>query len=873
MRGNHSSARRRITRLVVAALLVAGAPLALATSAQADPNDSVIAGRLVAPDGSPATGFRVCAIDYNGPLEVCEDTAADGSFDVTVPPGQYYLQFSALTDSFLVPETWLSAPDTPPMSLTTYPGNTTSIGNYALQQGGSISGRLLQPNGTPAAGVEVTVRNLLIENWQWDYSYSATTAADGSFRIWHLPAIAAYTLRGIATADPAVAATGYLVEPRNDTALGDITLAGPTGTAAATVTATGSASTQVGVPTSVDVTVSGASGLPTGTVTVRDTAGTGAPVALDGAGHATLTYSPDSTWSAPTVAYSGDATYGTATAALATPTAVPGAPTLFNPGNDDASTTTGGSFVVQGSGLGAGTTFTLDGVPISGSVDPAGTSATFALPPHVGGGAYLVATNAAGSSSAEVAFYARTDAHPAITAADPTSNAGGILTFTVSLTPPAGPTPTGSVTFRIDGGARHAVPVVGGVATYTTGLGAGVHRLTASYSGDATYLSSAVSMQQGTIAAPTVTAVSPAVVTPLGGEVLTVTGTGFTNLTTITIGGNVGGNAVVDSPTVMHVTMPANNTTGAGRVVAHNYAGDSTGDVVVTSQRIPTTVTLSPSVPAPAPGASFTVTATVGATHGVATGGPLTLLVDGTGVGDAPLVGGVATFTTSLPAGSHTLSTTYAGNNTFVGSTGSRTIATGTTRPSLSRVSPASGCTAGRNYVTLTGARLTGATAVTFGSAPSADIRPVSDTSLLVRVPPHGASTVRVAVTTPGGTTTDVVRYTYVAPAAGHTCPNPPPTVRPRVTGVSPATGCTAGRTYVTVTGFAFTGATRVTFGSAVSTVLSVTSDTRLTVRVPPHGASTVQVAVTTPAGTSTLNARYTYVAPPPGMSCGPSPT
>lgn len=869
MRANRTSVRRWLTRLVVAALLVVGAPFALATAAEAGPDDSVIAGRLVAPDGTPASGFRICANDYTSAAVVCGDNAADGSFSLTVPAGgQYWLVFSALTDSFLVPETWMSPPDVPPAFVTTYPGSTTTIGNYALQLGGSISGRLLNPDGTPAAGAMVDLRNLLVENWQWDFGYSATTDGAGNFRFWHLPAIAAYTFVGMATADPAVAATGYLVEPGNDTPLGDVTLAGPTGTAPVTVTATGVGAPLIGVPTTVDVAVSGGSGVPTGTVAVRNATTSGTPVPLDVTGHATLTYVPGSY--APTVVYSGDATYGSATSGLATPGGAAGSPTLFNPGNDDASTTTGGPFDLTGTSLGAGTTFTLDGTPLAGTVDAAGTHVSFSLPPHVGGPAWVIATSSAGSSLPATANYARDGANPSITTADPTSNAGGVLTYTVHLAPPTGPTPTGTVTFRIDGGARHAVPVVGGTAGYTTGLGAGVHHVTASYSGDPIYLSSAVALQQGTTIAPTVAAVSPAVVTPLGGEVLTVTGTGFTSGTTVSIGSSLGENVVVDSPTVLHVTMPANSATGAGRVVVHTSGGVSTDNVVVTSQLIPTTVTLTPSVPAPLPGSSFTVTATVGAAHGVATGGLLTLLVDGSSVGDSPLVGGVATFTTSLTAGSHTLSTSYAANNTFAGSTGSRTVATGTSRPSLTRVSPATGCTAGRNYVTLTGTRLTGATRVTFGSLSSGDVRQVSDTSLLVRVPPHGASVVRVAVTTPAGTTTDVVRYTYTAPAAGYSCPTPPPppSVRPQVTGVSPATGCTAGRTYVTVTGLALTGATRVTFGSAVSTAISVVSDTRLSVRVPPHGASTVQVAVTTPGGTSTVTGRYTYVAPPTGTSC-----
>ena len=307
----------------------------------------------------------------------------------------------------------MSPPDIPPAFVDTYPGNTTSIGNYALQLGGSLSGRLLNPDGTPAAGVELGLANLLVENWQWAFTYSATTDANGSFRFWHLPAIAAYTFIGLATADPIVGTTGYLVESANDTALGDITLAGPTGTAVATVTVTPSAAPQVGIPTTVDVAVSGASGVPTGTVEVQGYPG---PVALDGAGHATVTYTPRGSAS---VAYSGDSVYGAATSAPLAATSPAGAPTLEDWGNDDASTTYGGHLDLQGTGLGAGTTFTLDGIPIAGTANAAGTAVSFTLPPHVGGNAYVAATNAAGTSSSVVARYARDGAHPAISTATP----------------------------------------------------------------------------------------------------------------------------------------------------------------------------------------------------------------------------------------------------------------------------------------------------------------------------------------------------------------------------------------------------------------------------------------------------------------------
>jgi hypothetical protein len=68
----------------------------------------------------------------------------------------------------------------------------------------------------------------------------------------------------------------------------------------------------------------------------------------------------------------------------------------------------------------------------------------------------------------------------------------------------------------------------------------------------------------------------------------------------------------------------------------------------------------------------------------------------------------------------------------------------------------------------------------------------------------------------------------------------------------------------VTVTGSGFTGTTAVSFGTAAAPNLAVASDTQLTVTSPPGAAGTVDVTVTTPAGTSatTPAGQYTYIAP-----------
>ena len=77
--------------------------------------------------------------------------------------------------------------------------------------------------------------------------------------------------------------------------------------------------------------------------------------------------------------------------------------------------------------------------------------------------------------------------------------------------------------------------------------------------------------------------------------------------------------------------------------------------------------------------------------------------------------------------------------------------------------------------------------------------------------------------------------------------------VPPAVTGLNPASGLEFGGTAVTVTGSGFTGATQVSFGTAVVKVTSPVPEggLQLTVNSPPGSLGTVDVTVTTPAGVS----------------------
>jgi hypothetical protein len=85
----------------------------------------------------------------------------------------------------------------------------------------------------------------------------------------------------------------------------------------------------------------------------------------------------------------------------------------------------------------------------------------------------------------------------------------------------------------------------------------------------------------------------------------------------------------------------------------------------------------------------------------------------------------------------------------------------------------------------------------------------------------------------------------------------------PTVNGITPNTGTTAGGTSVTIGGSGFTGATLVTFGSTAAISYTVDSDTQITATSPVENAGTVDVTVTTSAGTSATSTfdRFTYAA------------
>ena len=155
--------------------------------------------------------------------------------------------------------------------------------------------------------------------------------------------------------------------------------------------------------------------------------------------------------------------------------------------------------------------------------------------------------------------------------------------------------------------------------------------------------------------------------------------------------------------------------------------------------------------------------------------------------------------------------------------------------PSVSKVAPAAGPTAGGNTVTVSGSGFVPGSAVKFGSVTLAasSVSFVSGTELKVVVPAESAGTVAVTVRKPAGKSAAVSADVYAFGA-------------PSVSKVAPEAGPTAGGNTVTVSGSGFVPGSMVKFGSVTLAAGSVSfvSGSEFKVMVPAESAGTVDVRV-----------------------------
>ncbi len=333
------------------------------------------------------------------------------------------------------------------------------------------------------------------------------------------------------------------------------------------------------------------------------------------------------------------------------------------------------TFTDSGNTLG---TITLDGTG-SGSFQ----TAALAIGSHSVAASYPGDRNyqAAASSLTQTVQSASTQV--ALTSSGSPAIFGTPLVLTAGVTS-NGTNLTGSVTF-VDGGTTlGSVSLSGnGTAAFTTSaMAVGSHILTAIYSGDPNHaISTSPGLSQQIVQAASLALLSSANPSIFGaGTVFTVKVTGIgtllpTGSIILTDGGTALATVTLDSTgsgTFQTAALPVGLHT-----IAASYPGDrnyqaGTGSLIQTVQSISTQVALTGSANPSVAGQSLILTASVTGS-GVNLTGSVSFADGGTLIGLANLsANGTATFTTSsLLAGSHTLTAVYSGDTNHAGSTSS----------------------------------------------------------------------------------------------------------------------------------------------------------------------------------------------------------
>src|SRR5438477_2682326 len=261
---------------------------------------------------------------------------------------------------------------------------------------------------------------------------------------------------------------------------------------------------------------------------------------------------------------------------------------------------------------------------------------------------------------------------------------GQAVTFTATVQPATGSgTPTGTVTFNDGAIVLGPGSLNGGTATFTTsGLGAGVHSITAVYGGDASFASSTspVLMQTVNKAASSTSVVSSNNPSNLGAAV-TFTATVTSSATSIPTGTVTFQDATTTLGTGTLSGGTATFTTSGLGTGTHSITGIYGGDANFTGSTSPIlTQTVSKAASSSAVvtssnnpsiiGTAVTFTASVTSPVTGTLTGTVTFQDGASALGTGTLSGGTATFTTSgLTAGTHSITAIYGGDANFAGST------------------------------------------------------------------------------------------------------------------------------------------------------------------------------------------------------------
>ncbi|WFT91393.1 IPT/TIG domain-containing protein [Bradyrhizobium barranii] len=506
----------------------------------------------------------------------------------------------------------------------------------------------------------------------------------------------------------------------------------------------------------------------------------------------------------------------------------------------------GTSVTITGTNFTGVTAVTFGGTAAAGFTFNSATSITATSPAGAAGAVDVRVTTPGGTSATSAADQFTYAAPPTVTSISPTSGpqTGG-TTVVITGTNFSGAT---AVTFGATAATGFAVNSATQI-TATSPAGTGTVDITVTTVGGTSATSAADQFTY--VPTPTVTSISPTSGPGAGGTTVTITGTNFTGATTVVFGATAATGVTVNSATQITATSPAGTSTIDIRVTTAGGTSATSAADQFTYVATPAVTSLSPTSGPAAGGTVVTITGTnfTGVTAvsfgGTAAAGfTFNSATSITATSPAGAAGAVDVRVTT-PGGTSAISAadqfTYAGP------------------PSITSISPTGGPLGGGTIVTITGANLSGATAVTFGATAAAGFT-VNSATQITATSPAGAGTVDIRVTTVGGTSamSAADQFSYAA--------------TPAVTSVAPNAGLLAGGTSVTITGTALSGATAVKFGTTNATSFTVNSATSITA-VSPAGAGTVDITVTTPGGTSATSAsdQFSYTPAPTVGSISPS--
>jgi hypothetical protein len=327
------------------------------------------------------------------------------------------------------------------------------------------------------------------------------------------------------------------------------------------------------------------------------------------------------------------------------------------------------------------------------------------------------------------------------------------------------------------------------------------------------------------MAAPTLSSVSPNQGPSSGGTTVTLSGTGFTGVTSIKFGSANATSFTVTSSTQIVAVTPS----GTGVVDVTVTTGEGTSAQTVTYTYVAAPV-LSSVTPTQGPTSGGTTVILTGAGFTGATA----VRFDGTAA-TAFVVNSPTQITATTPAhaaGAAAVTVTTPGGTSNPDNPPAYFFYAAA--PTISGITPDSGSVAGGTTVVLTGTGFTGATAVRFDGI-AATFTVNSPTQITATTPAHAAGAAAVTVTTPGGTSNPL---TYVFLQA------------PTLTSLSPNQGPTTGGNSIILTGTNLTTTTSVQFGGTPAS-FTVISPTQVTATPPAGAAGAVVVTVTTAGGVS----------------------